>query len=80
MELYEYNVRLCETLYGLLHGLEVAIRNAEHHALTTSFGSPTWYDVAPLSGYWQDKVSKAKARPGVGGTPGKVVAELTFGF
>jgi hypothetical protein len=80
LELYEYNVQLSEVLYGLLHGLEVTVRNAEHHALTASYGTATWYDVAPLSQYWKDQLNKAKAKPGVAGKPGKVVAELTFGF
>jgi hypothetical protein len=30
--------------------------------------------------YWRDKVTQAKNQPGVGNNPGKVVAELTFGF
>lgn len=80
VELYEYNVQLSEILYGLLHGLEVTVRNAEHHALTTSYGTPTWYDIAPLSLYWRDQVANAKAKPGAAGKPGKVIAELTFGF
>lgn len=80
LELYEYNVQLSEILYGLLHGLEVTVRNAEHQALTASYGTPTWYDIAPLSAYWQDQLADAKAKPGVAGKPGKVVAELTFGF
>jgi hypothetical protein len=80
LELYEYNVQLSEVLYGLLHGLEVTVRNAEHHALTASYGTATWYDAAPLSPYWQDQLAKAKAKPGAAGKPGKVVAELTFGF
>jgi hypothetical protein len=80
LELYEYNVQLSEVLYGLLHGLEVTIRNAEHHALTDSYGTPACYDLAPLSPYWQDQLAKSKAKPGAGGKPGKVVAELTFGF
>jgi len=80
LELYEYNVQLSEVLYGLLHGLEVTVRNAEHHALTASYGTPTWYDAAPLSPYWKDQLTHAKAKPGVAGKPGKVVSELTFGF
>lgn len=80
LELYEYNVQLSEVLYGLLHGLEVTVRNAEHHALTASYGTPTWYDAAPLSPHWQEQLDKAKAKPGVNKKPGKVVAELTFGF
>ena len=56
------------------------MRNAEHHALTTSYGTPTWYDIARLSQYWKDQFANAKARPGAAGNPGKVMAELTFGF
>jgi hypothetical protein len=77
--LYEYNIALSEALYGLLHGLEVTVRNAVHHALTASYGSANWYDAAPLSAYWRDEVAKAKGRVGTT-TPGKVIAELTFGF
>ena len=80
LELYEYNVQLSEILYGILHGLEVTVRNAEHYALTTSYGTAAWYDTAPLSSYWRDQVDKAKRKPGAAGKPGKVVAELTFGF
>jgi len=101
MELYELNVQLCAILYSLLHGLEVAVRNAEHFALTFSYGSlfwydkppfpafgipeagcegPSWHEFAPLSPYWRDQVEEAKLKPGVGNRPGKVIAELTFGF
>ncbi len=51
-----------------------------HYTLTANYGVPDWYDHAPLSAYWQGKVNEAKAAPGVGATPGKVIAELTFGF
>jgi len=80
LELYEYNVQLSEVLYGLLHGLEVMVRNAAHHALTESYQRAVWYDAAPLSVYWQDRIAKAKSKPGATGKPGKVIAELTFGF
>jgi hypothetical protein len=101
MELYELNVKLSAILYGLLNGLEVAVRNAEHIALTNSYGTPRWYDTpimpnfgkpnpgcegpswhdyAPLSEYWRDKVNEAKTSPGIGNRPGKIIAELTFGF
>lgn len=93
LELYEYNVQLSEVLYGILHGLEVTVRNAAHYALSASYGTSAWYDGAflavptvPLSPYWRDQLTNAKAKatiPGVAGVaprPGKVVAELTFGF
>jgi hypothetical protein len=80
LQLYEYNIHLSEALYGLLHGLEVSVRNAEHHALTTSFDTPAWFDAALLGSYWADQIARAKLKPGATGRPGKVVAELTFGF
>jgi hypothetical protein len=81
--LYEYNITLSEIMYGLLHGLEVSVRNAIHHALTTSYGTADWYDHAALSAYWRDQVNNAKGKvqTTTGAVqPGKVVAEMTFGF
>ena len=79
LRLYEYNVQLSEALYGLLHGLEVAVRNAANHALAASYGTPTWYDHSPLSQHWKQQLADAKNAVGAT-TPGKVIAELTFGF
>lgn len=78
LALYEQNVALSEALYGLLHWLEVAVRNAVHDALTAGYRTPAWYDKAPFSPYWQAEVVKAKQK--ASNVPGKVVAELTFGF
>ena len=79
--LYEQNVALSEMTFGLLHGLEVAIRNSMHDQLTAHFGTPRWYAFAPLSAYSQDKVQAAiRDAGGPTASPGKVVAELMFGF
>jgi hypothetical protein len=81
--LYEFNVLLSENMYGLLHGLEVAVRNSMNDALTKAYVTPEWYDHAPLSTYWKDQVSNAKdkVRTTTGDVaPGKIIAELTFGF
>jgi hypothetical protein len=78
VQLYEYNVQLSEALYGVLHGLEVTVGNAAHHALTASYGASTWYDRVSFTNYWSGRVKDAKNK--VGAVPGKVVAELTFGF
>lgn len=80
LALYEANVQLSEVLYGLLHGLEVMVRNAAHYALTAGYGTAAWYDAAPLSPYWKDQLTRAQLKPGAAGKPGKVIAELTFGF
>lgn len=78
LHLYEQNIALSESLYGLLHWLEVAIRNAAHQALSAGFGTPAWYDQVQFSGHWLGEVQRAKRK--TGGVPGKVVPELTLGF
>lgn len=59
IELYELNVHLSEILYGLLHGLEVTIRNAEHLALSISFGTPFWYDRPATLDFGQPQLGAA---------------------
>jgi hypothetical protein len=80
LELYGYNVQLSEVLYGLLHGLEVAVRNSEHFALAASYGTTAWYDLVPLPLHWQKQLQDAKIKHGVAATPGKLLAEFTLGF
>jgi hypothetical protein len=81
VSLYEQNVALSEMTFGLLHGLEVAIRNSMHDQLSAHFATPRWYTVAPLSAYSLDKVHAAvRDAGGPTASPGKVVAELMFGF
>ena len=64
----------------MLHSIEIATRNAMHYTLAANYGVPDWYDRAPLSPHWRGKVNEAKTASGVRATPGKVIAELTFGF
>ncbi len=83
ISLYEQNVALSEAVFGLLHGIEIAVRNSMHDALSSHFGSPTWFQTSfgVLTGYHRDKVAHAiKEAGGLRASPGKVVAELTFGF
>jgi hypothetical protein len=83
LKLYEWNTGLSESFYGLLQGLEVALRNAMHSSLCTDCGREDWYDVYPLNEVHRDMIRKVKVRiladkkPLV---PGKIVSELTFGF
>jgi hypothetical protein len=79
--LYEQNVAVSEMTFGLLHCIEVAIRNSMHDRLSAYFGTPRWFNAAPLSTYSQDKINSAIHDAGGPNTsPGKVVAELMFGF
>lgn len=83
LKLYEWNTALSESFYGLLQGLEVALRNAMHSSLASDCGREDWYEVYPLNDTHKDTIRKAKARI-LGDkkmlVPCKVVAELTFGF
>ena len=92
LELYEHNIAVSESLFGFLHGLEVAVRNSIHHTLGHDLGSFTWYEggcvlpwsasgeVLSLTTVMADMVAEAKAKLSPSSAPGKVVAELTFGF
>ena len=83
VSLYERNTSLSETLYGLLQGLEVPLRNAMHQALAKGLGREDWYDAVPWRPAQLEQLDNAraglltKAKPVA---PGRMVAELTFGF
>jgi hypothetical protein len=79
--LYEQNVALSEMTFGLLHGLEVAVRNSMHDRLSLYFKTPRWFQLAQFSSYSRDKIAAAiRDAGGQSASPGKVVAELTLGF
>lgn len=82
---YMLNMALSESLYPTLQFAEIALRNAVHRELTARCGTDAWYDspLARLTPWQQDKVAEAKAalvRNRKPLTPGRIVAELTFGF
>lgn len=86
LRLYRWNAQLASAYWTPLHFVEVAVRNAVHDALTLHFGTPEWYDSAGdgSGSAWlyypeREAVSKAIAKFPTP-TPGKVVAELSFGF
>lgn len=81
---YLLNMALCESLYSPLQFAEIALRNSLHICLTARFGSANWYDAVPSLPAWQQK-QLAEARQklqtiGKPVTPGRMVAELQFGF
>ena len=92
LELYEHNIAISEALFGFLHGLEVAVRNSIHYTLRRDLGTPTWYDGGialpwsttgekfSLTAVMTDMVKDAKEKLQPTASPGKVIAELTFGF
>lgn len=82
--LYVKNTRLSEAFYTPLQGIEVCLRNAVHRSLVNLRGED-WHEpgVAPLQYPLTEMIEKAKASLRAGRkdiTPGRVVAELSFGF
>jgi hypothetical protein len=83
LRLYERNTALSEALYGLLQGLEVTLRNAMHRALWRGLSREDWYDAVAWQRAQQEQIANAKdslQKKGKSVTPGRMVAELTFGF
>lgn len=86
LRLYRWDAQVASAYWTPLHFLEVAVRNAVHDALSSSFGTPTWYEASPGVGatwlypFEQEAVTKAIEKIHAPVTPGKVVAELHFGF
>jgi hypothetical protein len=83
IQLYERNTECSEALYGVIQGLEVALRNAIHNIMTDAVGTQEWYDKVawdePELNAIQEAKQKIKDRQ-LKETPGRVIAELTFGF
>jgi hypothetical protein len=81
---YLWNMSLCEALYPPLQMAEIALRNALHHSLTTRYHSQQWYDtITGLPQWQQNQLTDARAKlvkDGKPVTPGRMVAELHFGF
>ncbi len=76
---------LSESLYPALQFAEIALRNAVHRELTARCSMAAWYDspLARLTLWQQDKVAEAKAalaRNRKPPMPGRIIAELNFGF
>lgn len=92
LRLYERNMNLSEILFGYLHGLEVAVRNSIHVTLRAELGTATWFDTRTALPWSRNAemleftkpmrvmVGNAKASAGAAAQPGKILAELTFGF
>lgn len=84
---YLWNMALCESLYSPLQMVEIALRNAIQRSLEDQFKSPQWYDVREcwllLSPAQQSQIHESRhklTRQNKPLNPGRIVAELTFGF
>jgi hypothetical protein len=84
LQLYVWNTEASAALYGPLQALEIVVRNAFHRELAAVYGA-AWYDnpQVPLTPFARARVADAKdalRRAGRPLDPGRIVAELSFGF
>lgn len=82
---YLWNIQLSEALYPSIAILEVALRNQLHQALVDYSQNEAWYEQQPslLAQAEQIEIEKAKQtllQHGKILSPGRIVAELNFGF
>lgn len=85
LRLYEHNTRVSEAIFGVVRGLEVALRNSIHDVLRLGLAADDWYDKLPFPLLKDEKRSIRVAKLNIRRRqkqviPGRVVAELTFGF
>jgi hypothetical protein len=48
IQLYEYNTRASQIMFGVIQPLEIAFRNTVHRVLTNGLWRPNWYDIGLL--------------------------------
>jgi hypothetical protein len=80
---YERNIIVAEAFYAILQGVEIALRNTIHNAMTTGTGRQDWYDYIPWASPEADALDRAKDTLTKRHKPlaaGSIIAELTFGF
>ncbi|MEE9404459.1 MAG: hypothetical protein V3V20_06170 [Algisphaera sp.] len=80
---YLWNIALSEALYAPLQMCEIGLRNAIDQAMCQMTGGSAWYDKALLTGWGKKQICKAKndlGRSKKNLAPGRIVAELNFGF
>lgn len=86
MQLYRYNLRLCQRFYGALNLFEVMLRNAINEHYAAQFSDPDWIvnqaDTGKLLEFNKDEIRQTEAgyrRRGIYNND-KMVASLTMGF
>lgn len=82
---YLWNMALSEALYSPIQGLEIALRNSMHDAISHHVAADDWFDPRHhlLQKRELGKVAIAKSELARHGKPldsGRIIAELTFGF
>lgn len=84
IQFYEANNVVSESMFGVIRGFEIPLRNSVHRVMSSGIGRDDWYDHLPFLQKWErDSVGRAKAfiaESKRAATPPRVISELTFGF
>lgn len=85
VSLYEWNVAASSAVLAVTGLVEIFVRNAMCEALDSravARGETSWFHSVPLDDRGQSDIAKAIARAewAPGAEPGRVIAELSFGF
>lgn len=86
MQLYRYNLRLCQRFYGVLNLFEVILRNAINEHYLAYFGDPDWIVNQAANGkllyHEKDEIKQTEAdyKKRHIYNNDKMVSSLTFGF
>jgi hypothetical protein len=81
--LYIRNTDLSGALFGLVQTLEVGLRNIVHQCMTDAFGTEEWWFKLPLHDAELNDIAEAQKNISARlkeVRPGRIVAELGFGF
>lgn len=81
--LYVRNMEISSSLFGVLHALEVGLRNRTHSKMVASLRVEEWWSALPLRPPELSDIGEAKqniARRARQITADRIVAELNFGF
>jgi hypothetical protein len=80
---YHWNLLICQTLYPFIHAVEIALRNAIHHAATKKFKTEFWFEIVVTDGKSKSILEDTKndlSRRFKQVSASDIVAALTFGF
>jgi hypothetical protein len=85
LRLYSWNAEAAGAFLGLLHCLEVVMRNALHRELSLLFGRPDWWYASraglhPSAARMVEEARQDLIRHGKPADPPRIVAELRFGL
>lgn len=85
LDLYLFNLKVSSSLFEVIGGFEVALRNSIHLTLKPPFSADDWYDHVPFPWLRHEQNALNNAKRQIRArhkqpTPGRIVAELTLGF